>query len=282
MQNEQEKETTKILFVAGDRSGVGKSSICLGLLGAFLSQGFPPNSLAYIKPCTQCQDVQIVSKFCEKHGIAHRGIGPIIFYQGFTAECIDEENPQKGVHERQQKIKNAVQEISVGKKIVLVDGVGYPAVGSVSGISNAEIARLLGAPVLLIGRPGLGNAIDSFNLNKDYFEHHGVTVLGGIWNNIPESESYHTYDSCKEYVAKYYRKFFPKLGIYGHVRRNEGQWIFKLEHEEVQACILRETKLGLQFKEGEENLCEEIVAWQKKFVDGEALVGDLKKFYEKR
>ena len=38
-----------------------------------------------------------------------------------------------------------------GKKLVLVDGVGYPAVGSVAGCSNADVAATLGAPVLIVG-----------------------------------------------------------------------------------------------------------------------------------
>jgi len=257
-------DSTLLLFVAGDRSGVGKSSVCLGLLGAFLSMGFPPNSIAYIKPCTQCEDVQLVSKYCEKKGISHRGIGPIIFYQGFTTECIDEENPEKGMQQRLEKVMDSVRQISTGKRIVIVDGVGYPAVGSVSGVSNAQIARAIGSPVLLVGRPGLGNAIDSFNLNMTYFQHFGVEVLGGVWNNIPEIESYHTYENCKEYVTKYFQKFNPKIRIYGHVRRNEIQWNFKLEHQEDVACILRETKSDLLFKESEEKLCEEIIEWQKK------------------
>jgi len=271
-----------LLFVSGDRSGVGKSSICLGLLGSFLSMGFPPNFLAYIKPCTQCEDIQLVSKYCEAKGIAHQGKGPIVFYQGFTTECIDEENPEKGVQQRLEKVTEAIRQISAGKRIVIVDGVGYPAVGSVSGVSNAQIARAIGAPVLMVGRPGLGNAIDSFNLNLAYFENFGVEVLGGIWNNIPEMESYHTYENCKEYVTKYYRKFNPKIGIYGHVQRNVNQWDFKVKHDHGVACILRETKSNLAFEESEEKLSEEIVEWQKKFVDTKALLSDLEKYYQSK
>ena len=40
------------------------------------------------------------------------------------------------------------------RKIVLVDGIGYAAVGGGVGNSNAHVARELNAPVLLIGKTG--------------------------------------------------------------------------------------------------------------------------------
>lgn len=67
------------LFICGDASGVGKSSISMGLLHGLLSHGYKAEELAYIKPCTQCEDIQLVTKFCEQHGIAHEGVGPVIF-----------------------------------------------------------------------------------------------------------------------------------------------------------------------------------------------------------
>ena len=57
----------------------GKTTVAMGLLHLFLKRGYKPSDLAYIKPCTQCEDVQIISKYCEKMGIQHQGIGPVIF-----------------------------------------------------------------------------------------------------------------------------------------------------------------------------------------------------------
>src|SRR5438128_240635 len=96
-----------LLYVAGDRSGVGKSSLCLGILGCLLKLGFQASELGYLKPCTQCEDVQLVSKFCERESIAHLPMSPIRFYQGFTAECIAESKDpalaSSAVHSRQLK-----------------------------------------------------------------------------------------------------------------------------------------------------------------------------------
>ncbi|KAK1738891.1 hypothetical protein QTG54_010207 [Skeletonema marinoi] len=58
------------IFVAGDKSQVGKSSICMGLLGALLKTGkYTPSDLAYIKPATQCEAIQLVEEFCKHKGI---------------------------------------------------------------------------------------------------------------------------------------------------------------------------------------------------------------------
>ena len=55
------------------------------------------------------------------------------------------------------------------------------------GTSNAVIARAAQLPVLLVGKSGVGDAVDSFNLNAAYFELHGVRVLGGIFNRCAAS-----------------------------------------------------------------------------------------------
>jgi dethiobiotin synthetase len=152
------------LFIAGDRSSVGKSTFSMFFLAALLDMGFPASSLAYIKPVTQCEEEQPVSIFCQANGIACCGVGPIVFYKGFTRAFLSDQTASAA--EYLNDAARAVNEISVGKKVVIVDGVGYPSVGSICGLSNADVAKKLDAPVLLIGRSGVGDAIDSFNLNR--------------------------------------------------------------------------------------------------------------------
>jgi len=66
------------IFVAGDRSSVGKSSMCLGILGNLLRLGYDPSSLAYIKPATQSESTQLIQLFCEKHNVHCVPIGPVV------------------------------------------------------------------------------------------------------------------------------------------------------------------------------------------------------------
>lgn len=81
--------------------------------------------------------------------------------------------------------------------MVIVDGVGYPAVGSICGVSNADVAHALRAPVLLVGKSGVGDAVDSYNLNASFFESRGVRVLGGVFNRISTS-GYYSLQRCRE------------------------------------------------------------------------------------
>ena len=172
------------VFVSGDRSSVGKSTCCLYLLASLIFKGVKPCDLAYIKPITQCEAEQPVVRYCSKMGIANRGIGetalflvvfflyfglyvgPVVFYKGFTRAFLD--GNTESSEELLQSVVESVEEIERNKRIVIIDGVGYPAVGSICGISNADAARALNAPVLLVGKSGVGDAVDSFNINARY------------------------------------------------------------------------------------------------------------------
>ena len=246
------------LFVAGDKSQVGKSTVCLGLLGSFLRLGYPASRLAYIKPATQCEVPQLVTTFCEAHGIACVPVGPIVYFKGFTRAYLD------GNTETSEKLLSntalAIDELAKGKDIVIVDGVGYPSVGSICGTSNADVALSCGPisvtgrrkpmPVLLVGKSGVGDAVDSFNLNAAFFEIRKIPVIGCIFNRL-SLEGFYSYRSCKESIDKYFSKFRPNQMPFGYVPDmskdlNEGMTPFErseiltnafFQHVDVKALI---------------------------------------------
>eukprot|EP00397_Hematodinium_sp_SG-2012_P035617 GEMP01038333.1.p1 GENE.GEMP01038333.1~~GEMP01038333.1.p1 ORF type:complete len:299 (+),score=71.34 GEMP01038333.1:122-1018(+) len=202
-----------LLFISGDKSQVGKSSVCLGLIAALLDI-FSASELAYIKPATQCEQEQLVTSFCRERGIdfVEETSSPIIFYAGFTRAFLANETASSST--MLQDVKKAVDELSVGKKVVIVDGVGYPAVGSICGVSNADIARTLNAPVILVGITGMGNAVDSFNLNSTFFEHHEVRVIGTIINRC-SLDGYYSIDKIEPCIRKYFEKQKPHQEAFG-------------------------------------------------------------------
>ncbi|POM61316.1 hypothetical protein PHPALM_29687 [Phytophthora palmivora] len=200
------------LFISGDRAQVGKSTVCLGLVGALLRSRYAPSDIAYIKPATQCEKPQLVTKFCRQQGITCCEVGPILFYKGFTREFLKGETETS--EQLLEKAKKKVEEVGRGKKVVVVDGVGYPAVGSICGVSNAHVAKKLGTPVVLVGKKGVGDAVDSFNLNATFFESYGVKVLGGIFNRLPD-DGFYSLEHCKENVTAYFEQFQPKKHVYG-------------------------------------------------------------------
>jgi len=203
----------KALYVAGKSSGVGKSQVCLGVLAALLQRGYSADQLGYFKPATQCTTPRPVNAFCEQHHILHVP-SPVTFYAGFTHEFITKQSEPKLLHD---KILDAFKQFA-DKKIVIVDGVGYPAVGSCVGISNATVANLLDAAVLLIGPEGVGDAIDSTLLNLDYFNVHHSTVIGAIFNNI----SSRPLALCQQHVSAFFKRHHPELALYGFIPTLEG------------------------------------------------------------
>ena len=78
-----------LLFICGDQSGVGKSSVALSILHLLLTRkGYKASEVAYIKPCTQCEDVQLIGKYCHQQQIEHVDLGPIIFVSCTALHCL--------------------------------------------------------------------------------------------------------------------------------------------------------------------------------------------------
>lgn len=277
-----------MVFVAGDGSGAGKSSVALGILACLLKNGFKPEELAYIKPATQCEDIQLVSKWCEANGIAHNGIGPIRFYQGLTREVIDGKHPPAS--KRLAEVERAVNKIAEGKRFVLVDGVGYPAVGSVIGVSNAHVAKHLDLPVVIVARPGLGNAIDSVNQCMAYFEKFGVKVIGAVWNKIPEKTTYHTFEECRHYVTKYFNQTLPGFGVYGHIPEVPKEAKAQTPScggcgstsGETIACYLRAPKKELNMTEEERAFADRLVDLMAAHLKWQQLLEDVTRYWQQK
>eukprot|EP00750_Incisomonas_marina_P026965 INCI6055.1.p1 GENE.INCI6055.1~~INCI6055.1.p1 ORF type:complete len:361 (-),score=68.69 INCI6055.1:821-1903(-) len=205
------------LFVSGNRSQVGKSSVCLGILGSLLQSGYAPHEVSYIKPATQCTKKTLVAEFCERNGVKSRHIGPIVYYSGFTRKFLEGETESSA--EMLDKVRVAVDDIAKGVKVCIIDGVGYPAVGSICGVDNAALARAAGAAVVLVAKAGVGDGIDSFNLDANWFLSRGVPVLGAIYNRFQNS-GYYSLAKCRPYLEKYFelrREQGAQQRIYGYV-----------------------------------------------------------------
>lgn len=242
----QQKHSQIRLFIAGDRSQVGKSSVCLGILGSLLRLNYPASSLAYIKPATQCEQTQLVSEYCKVKGIDACPVGPIVYYRGFTRAYLNKETESSD--SLLQKVSLEVDKIAKDKSVVVIDGVGYPAVGSITNTDNAKVAHASGYPTiddgeeeegpwrrrrpaaaLIVGKSGVGDAVDSYNLNATYFRSQHVPVLGAVFNRLP-LDGYYSLDNCKRAVSTYFEQnwnlhgqekvfgFIPQVETIAHTR----------------------------------------------------------------
>lgn len=204
------------LFVAGERTHSGKTSVCLSILGSLLNAGMLPQHIGYIKAATQCTKPDLLSLWCEEQGIAHvDGVRcPLVFVKGFTRAFL--EHKLGSSEDLLQGVVDAVTTLSKGKSFVLVDGVGFPAVGTVVGVSNCDVARALRTPVLLVGASGVGGAIDSYALNSHWFRSQQVRVLGCVLNRAPLS-GFYAADKVRPFIDAFLGERHPLEKCFGVV-----------------------------------------------------------------
>jgi dethiobiotin synthetase len=150
-----------------------------------------------------------------------------IFTTGYTRAFLANELQETPI-DLLNKVQTAITSIGKGKKFLLIDGVGYPAVGSIVSLSNAHVASFLSVPVLLVSKSGVGDAVDSYNLNTAFFESFQCHVLGGIFNKF-EIDGFYSLELCKEPILSYFQQyknhqlpygFLPKLAIDSLVNEN--------------------------------------------------------------
>lgn len=276
-----------LLYIGGDASGIGKSTTAIGLLHLFHHElGYPYERLGYIKPITQCIDPQLIEIYCKKYHV-QRAPAVIVFKKGYTQQAID--GQLTSYESRCKHVYNAVQELAKKCDIVVVDGVGYPAVGSTCGMSNADVARILGAPVIVVGRPGIGNAIDAMEGCRTFFEANGAKTIGAIWNKLPHNKNFtgHSYDECTRYVKKFYETQGKKKNTfrcYGFVPNIE-------EEEEEDSCRMLEktqesknttSNIAEESRDDNEKMMECIGRAFTKYVDIKSLMDDLEEHYSEK
>ena len=200
------------VYVGATRQNEGKTIVCLGLLNTFLKKF---NKAGYIKPVGQQYSI-VNGEEVDKDAILLRSVynlkeklknmSPIAVPKGFTENYILHGNKT----ELQKRIVESFNRISKDKDMVVIEGTGHAGVGSVFDMSNAEVAKLLGAPVILVSCGGIGRPIDEIILNKPTFDARGVKILGVIINKVfPEK-----YDKINTLVRKgLERKNIEVLGV---------------------------------------------------------------------
>lgn len=206
---------TKKIYIAGTVSGSGKSSLCAALLQQLLHH-HSANQLAYIKPVTQCLAPQPVASFCEQQQIEHQAIGPVVLSPVLLQKCYqgDPELPSSLLAEA----KAAVNNISQNKACCMVDGTGYPGVGSIAGVSNGQVAQAVEASVILVcNKVKTGDAIDTIDWMRRYFEYFSVKIDGIIFNQL--SAQYYQQDADK--LKNYYANYHSKLTVLGCIPQLE-------------------------------------------------------------
>jgi len=111
-------------------------------------------------------------------------MSPVVLQPGHTQQVLDGTLSAENMRTRMQ---DAIAELDRKNDFLIIEGAGHTGVGSVIGFSNARVAALAEAPVLMITGGGIGNVVDSVYMNLALFRQEGVDVRAILANKlIPE------------------------------------------------------------------------------------------------
>ena len=174
------------IFLAATGQNRGKTTASLGLFAAFTERGL---KTAFMKPVGQRwimlngapadEDAALMREVFDLPDPTHL-LSPVQIPRGFTRRVIEGEV----VEDFSARILDAQGEMAKGRDLLLLEGTGHAGVGAVIGLSNADVAALLGAPVIIVSEGGIGRPIDEIVLNAALFAARGVEVAGAIVNKV--------------------------------------------------------------------------------------------------
>lgn len=202
----------KNIYMAASSQHVGKTTCTLGLVSALMKAG---HNVGYCKPVGQ-KSLEVDNLRVDKDTVLFADLinfsmdpklhSPVILGTGATTRYL--EHPEEfNLHE---DILNAAHELDRLHDVVIFEGTGHPGVGSIVEMSNAHVAKLVKAPVIMVVEGGIGSTIDMLNMNLALFREEDVPVLGVIVNKvIPEKMN-----RVRYYLSKWMEpRGIPLLGL---------------------------------------------------------------------
>ena len=185
-------DITKRIFVAATRMNDGKTTTCLGLFAAL--QSLYPR-VGFIKPIGQrfvevrghqVDEDSVLLDTIYQVRVPIESMSPVAVDSTFTRRFL--KNPGPMLEELEDRICRAFDRVSWEKDFTLIEGTGHAGVGSVFDLSNARVAKLLNAKVIIVTPGGIGRPIDEIAMNKALFDRFGVEVVGAILNKVEASK----------------------------------------------------------------------------------------------
>lgn len=197
----------KNIYVAATSQHIGKTTTTLGLVKSFLNEGV---NVGYCKPVGQ-QYVSYLNHKVDKDAVLFADLigmevdptlhSPVIFERGTTEMILD--NPDKLALE--PLILHAKKELNKVHELTIFEGTGHPGVGTIANLSNARVAKILDAGVIMVVEGGIGSTIDMLNMTTSLFREEGVPILGVIVNKVIEEK--------QEKVTTYLTKWLDSQGL---------------------------------------------------------------------
>ena len=174
------------IYLAATGQNRGKTTVSLGVMDGFRRRGL---STGFVKPVGQRTVIEdgipadedaILMKHVFDLTDPLARMSPVHIPRGFTQSYID----GKVVEDLPARVREAHAAFAAEREMLLIEGTGHAGVGAVIGLSNAVVAKMLGAPAVIVSEGGVGRPIDEIVLNRALFEQAGVHVAGAIVNKV--------------------------------------------------------------------------------------------------
>lgn len=202
----------KSIYVAATSQHVGKTTSTLGLVAAFMKKGL---KVGYCKPVGQ-KSLYLNSMEVDKDAILFADLmkfkldaevhSPVILGKGATSAFID--NPENYAYP--ERIKHARAQLDESNELIIYEGTGHPGVGSIVDLSNADVAKMIDASVIMVVEGGIGSTIDMLSLCLAKFQMLNIPILGVIINKVKPEKI----DKVRTYVGKFLESVgLPLLGV---------------------------------------------------------------------
>ena len=169
----------KKIFIAATGQHCGKTTISVSLMHLARKKYTRVGFLKPIGPkCTEFngitmdKDAALMAKIFGLEKDA-RFMSPVVLGKGSTKRFLDGEVPS---HHPVETIVRACAELEKKNDFLIIEGAGHGGVGSVIGLNNARMAKLLDAPVVMVTGGGIGNVIDSVQLNLALYRQEDAAV----------------------------------------------------------------------------------------------------------
>lgn len=154
------------IYIAATRQHVGKTSCSLALISG-LKKRF--DKVGFIKPVGQQhvpvesanlgktlrvdKDVCLIREHFNLEHIDYQHLSPVIIPKGYTKDYID---GKISFPLQLNEIMSSFAAINEASDVMMCEGTGHCAVGSIVGLNNAKVAGLIGADMVLVANGGLG------------------------------------------------------------------------------------------------------------------------------
>jgi BioD-like phosphotransacetylase family protein len=194
----------KKIFIAASGQNIGKTTISVSLLhlaqkkygrvGFIKPLGPKPTSL---RGQSVDKDAALIAQVFDLTRDL-RFMSPVVVYPDTTRKAIDGEISPA---ELETRIIACYAELEKRCDFIIIEGSGHPGVGSVLKLSNARIARMLGAPVLMVSGGGVGNVIDTVSMNVALFRQEGAQVRAVLINKLFPDKRDRTLDYLERALA---------------------------------------------------------------------------------